>query len=173
MVPTLAVTGAPAPLTISVRASTAGVPSATPLVSVSVPKEFLTATANLTLLPLPAAGLTPSTTYWLVASATGDSGNHYTWPKSTQTTGAATSPDGITWTTQSFGLLFQVYDQSATGHLMNTYEDAGSRWSAFAYDTNGRATVLAEFTQGQTPTGYAVSERNFTYFSNGALNAST
>lgn len=170
---TLAVTGSPAPLAVSLQANVSGAPSGTPLVTTLCPAEFLTGTANPTLLPLPATGLTTSTTYWIVAGAVGDASNHYSWSKSNQTSGTSTSTGGTTWTPQTYGSVFQVYDQSATGSLINTYEDSGARWTAFAYDNSGRATVLAEFTQGQTPTGYAVSERSFTYFSNGALGSTT
>lgn len=160
---TLAVTGTPAPLTVSLQANVAGAPSGTPLVTTLVPREFLSGTPNATLIPLPATGLTASTTYWIVANAVGDASNYYSWSKSNQVAGTSTSANGTTWTAQAYGLLYQVYDQTPVQPLVNTWEDGGARWTAFAYDTSGRPSVIAEYTAGQSATGYATSLRSLAY----------
>lgn len=160
---TFAVTGAPLPLAVSLYANSLGAPSGSPIVTTLVPKEFLSGTASVVTIPLPASGLAAAATYWIVAQANGDASNYYTWSQSNQTSGASTSPTGATWTAQTYGLLHQVFDQSGVGPLTATWEDGGARWTAYAFDTIGRPNIIAEYTAGQTPAGYLTSLRNLTY----------
>lgn len=160
----LAVTGSPAAWTISLQADNgSGAPSGTPLVTTQIPKELVSAGSSVTVL-LPAAGLTAGAVYWVVAQAVGDSSDFFTWDKSNQTSGASTSPNGTTWTAQSYGLLFQVWDGTVTGALAGMFEDAGARWTLFSY-ASGLLSGVAEWTAGQTPAGYAWSSRSLTYSS--------
>lgn len=156
--------------TVSLYTDNAGVPSTTILVSTAVTTEYAnlasggTPTISLTY-PLPAAGLSPSTRYWIVVAPAGTAGAHFTWYQSNQTAGAFTSTNGTTWTAQTYGLLFKVYDQAASGLLTCTWEDSGARWTARGYNTNGLVSTYAEFTTGQTATGYLQSYRNLGYTS--------
>ena len=159
---TAAVTGTPAPWTVSIQADSAGAPSGTALVSAAVPKEFLSGTAAAQLVMLPVTGLTASTTYWIVAEAAGDVSNYFTWSKSNQVSGASTSSNGTTWTAQAYGLLYQVWDQSTVAPLAGTWEDSGARWTALAY-TSGQVTGIKEYTAGQAANGYTVSARTLSW----------
>lgn len=156
--------------TLSLQADSAGAPSGTALSSTTVYTEYAYAASShgvasaLVSYPLPATGLTASGTYWLVLSAAGSGGNHYTWEESTAGTGASTSTNGTSWTAQAFGFRYQVYDASAVAPLLGTWEDSGARWSAMAY-TSGELTSLYEFTTGQTAAGYMSSARTLTYSS--------
>jgi hypothetical protein len=143
-------------------------------VSVTVSAEYSYAAPSVMVVPLPVAGLTPSTTYWLVAAPVGDAVNHYFWNKSNQASGSSTSPNGTAWTAQAYGLTFQVFDQSASGLLTCTWEDGGARWTWLAYNTTAginQITEYAEYTAAQN-SSYVQSFRNFAY-SNGLLTGVT
>lgn len=157
---TLAVTGTPTPLTVGLYANAAGAPTGSALVSVAVPAEFLTGAPAALSIPLPAA-VTASTTYWIVTTAVGDVSDYFSWSKSNQVSGASTSPDGITWTAQAYGLLFQIYDQTVTGALAHTFEDAGARWTGLGY-TSSQLAKLQEYTAAQA-SGYVESNRTLSY----------
>lgn len=156
------VTGSPAPWTVSLQANSSGAPSGIPLVSVTFPKEFADASFTFRAMMLPITGLTPSATYWIVATAAGDGSDYFSWNKSNQTSGVSTSPDGSTWTGQAYGLLYQVWDGSAAGPLAGTWEDSGARWTSMSY-SSGSLTEISEWTAGQTANGYCVSERALSY----------
>lgn len=162
---TLAETGAPAPLTVSLYATLSGAPTGSPLVSTVVPREFLTGTAAALSIPL-LATVTASTTYWIVTTAVGDPSDLYSWSKSNQTSGASTSTNGTTWTAQTYGLLFQVYDQSTSSGLVHTFEDAGARWTGLSYNTSNQITRVQEYTAAQA-SGYIQANRALSY--SGAL----
>lgn len=161
------------PTTLSLYASSGGAPSGSPLASVTMTAEYVQGAPLLVTFPLPVTGLAASTTYWLVLAPAGDATYAYTWFKSTQTSGASTSTDGTTWTAQGYGLVFEVYDQTASGLLTATWEDAGARWTWTGYVTGtNQVQQYAEYTVGQTASGYMQSLRNFSY-SNGLLTGVT
>lgn len=160
---TLAVTGSPTPLTVGLYANSGGAPTGSALVSAAVPKEFLTGTGTAFSIPLPAT-VTASTTYWIVTTAVGSAGNLFSWSKSNQTSGASTSANGTAWTAQAYGLLYQVYDQTATGNLTHTFEDSGARWTGLGYNTNNSVKSLQEYTVAQS-SGYIQANRTLTYSS--------
>lgn len=157
-------TGSPSPWTFSIQASSGGAPSGTALVSAALPKEFLTGSPAAQAVMLPVTGLTASTTYWIVAQAVGDGSDFFTWSKSNQTSGASTSTNGTSWSTQTYGLLFKVFDQSPVTPLAGTWEDSGARWTALAY-TSSQLTGIEEYTVGQAVNGYTVSSRALSYTS--------
>jgi hypothetical protein len=118
---------------------------------------------TLVTFPVPLTGLTASTLYAIVTAPSGASGTQdYTWTKSNQTSGAFTSTNGTAWTTQTYGFQFQVFDQSAVGPLMATWEDAGSRWVWIGYSTSASMRFLSEYTAAQA-SGYIQSNRTLTY----------
>lgn len=161
-------TGLLPPTTLSIRANNAGAPSSTVLKSVTIASEYVASGPTTSIFPLPVTGLTASTTYWLVITASGDAGHHFNWSKSNQVSGCSTSPDGITWTPQAFGLLYEVWDQTISGITpILSYEDDGARWTSMVYNPDNTVAVIAEYTAGQTATGYSQSYRNITY-SNGS-----
>lgn len=154
-----AVTGSPAPWTVSLQADAAGQPSGTALASVQYPKE-LAATVTAALVP---SACTASTQMWIVAEAVGDVSDYFTWAKSSAGSGAMTSPDGVTWTAQSYGLRYVVYDQSTVPPLIGIVEDSGARYTLFGWSGTGEPVLVEEFTSGQTQGGYSVSARTLTY----------
>ncbi len=160
---TAKVTGTPAPLSVSIQATSSGAPSGTALVSTSLPKEFLTGSAAAVSVMLPVTGLTASTTYWIVANAVGDASDYFTWSKSNQTSGASTSTNGTAWTAQAYGLLYAVYDATPAEPLAGTWEDSGARWTSLAYNAGGQLTAIGEYTAGQSAAGYTASARALAY----------
>lgn len=160
---TLAETLSPAPLTVGLYANSAGAPTGAALVSVNVPKEFLTGSATAFSIPLPAT-VSASTQYWIVTSPVGDASNFFTWSKSNQVSGASTSTNGTTWTAQGYGLLYKVFDQSTTLPLLHTFEDSGARWTSLTYNGSNQISGLAEYTAAQA-SGYVQSNRTVSYSS--------
>lgn len=161
---TLAVTGSPGPLSVSVCADNAGVPSSTVLAGpVSIPAQFVPGTAGTVSVPLPGLTVAAGTSYWVVAQPAGDASDFYAWSRANGTSGAATSSDGVTWTAQAYNLLFQVWDDTAVLPLVHTWEDAGARWTGMTANAQGRPTSVQEFTAGQTASGYASSSATVAY----------
>jgi hypothetical protein len=153
---------------ISLQADSAGAPSGTALVTAQLPKEFLGSSFAWQMVALPVSGLTASAQYWIVASSQGDPSNHYSWQWSNQVSGSSTSSNGTTWTPQSNGLMYQVYDATTVMPLAGTWEDNGSRWTALTSNASGQVTAIEEYTAGQAANGYAASARSLSY-SNGLL----
>lgn len=149
---------------ISIYATAGGAPTGAPLVSVTAAPEYVTfAGGGLVVFPVPVTGLTAGTTYAIVIGPSGASATQdYTWAKSNQTSGAYTSANGSSWAAQAYGFQFAVYDQSALGQLVATFEDAGARWTALTYNTNGTPHTLSEYTAAQGG-GYLQATRTFTY----------
>jgi hypothetical protein len=161
-----------APTSVALYANAGGAPSGTPLISVAYTAEYAyqasgggVATTRVRI-PMPISGLTASTTYWLVVAAAGTAGSSYVWNKSDQTSGASTSPNGTTWTSQSYGLLFTVNDQTAAGAIRTTWADGGARWTMCTYNASEQISAYYEYTAGQTTAGYVQSCRSFTYSGN-------
>lgn len=153
------VTGSPAPWTVSLQADAGGQPSGTALASVTYPSQLAVSTVTA-LLP---SAVTASAQYWIVAAATGDAGDYFSWDKSSATTGALTAPDGVTWTAQSYGLRYSVYDQSTVPPLIGICEDSGARFTLLAWAGSYGPTTVQEYTAGQLPAGYAESSRTLSY----------
>lgn len=155
------------PSTIGIWTNSGGAPG-TPLVTTTLTAEYA---RSITLgvdtvyvsYPVPVTGLTPSTTYWIVTTPAGDPTNHYTWRQSASASGASTSPDGVTWTAQTFGFQYQVFDRTVTGNRIHTWEDSGARWTWTRYNNNGTVSRTGEYTAGQTSSGYLQSMRIFNY----------
>lgn len=160
----LDLTGTPAPTTVSIQANSASAPSGTALVSSVLPKEFVTGSFAQVNIMLPVTGLTASATYWIVVNQAGDASDYFSWEYSNQTSGCSLSTNGTSWTAQSQGLLYQVYDQTAAGPLTGTWEDSGARWTGLSY-TSGLVTGLTEYTAGQTAAGYTAGKRTLSYSS--------
>lgn len=157
------VTGAPSLLTLTIQANNGGVPSGAPLVTTMVPTSWLNTSNNTYTFPLPCTGLTVSTQYWIVVSWTGTTGNVYTFTQSNQTSGALTSTNGSTWTTQAYGILYGVYDQTLSLPLIHTWEDDGNRITWLPTNAAGYIGSLEEFTQDPSGASGLYSFRNITY----------
>lgn len=153
------------PLTVSLYADTGGLPSGSPLATTTVGCEYVYTAPFWVPLLLPTT-VTPGVTYHIVTTAVGTTTGYYAWQQSNQQSGAATSPDGTTWTPAAYGLMYQVYDQSAAGPAVGIIEDGGARWTQLTYTPAGQLATISEFTAGQAG-GYLYSTRALTY--NGAL----
>lgn len=157
----MAATGSPAPWQVTLQQGSAGVPSGTALAAAQLGPAGIAGPSSSVTILLPASGLAASTQYWIVTEAAGDSSDYFSWFKSSSTSGAATSADGVTWTAASYGLLYQVYDGSPVGSLVGIYEDGGARSTVLSY-SSGLVAGIAEITAGQAG-GYAASERTLSY----------
>lgn len=156
------------PLTVSLCASSFNAPSTTVLAQSSVLETTVYMSPFWLNIPMLATNLSPSTPYWIVVTMVGSGTAYYALQQSNQVNGCSTAPDGVTWTPQNFGLMYQVYDASANPNsiIQGFSEDGGARTVAFTW-TNGFLTGLAETTQTQGG-GALVSNRTITY-SNGQI----
>ncbi len=160
--------------TVGLYANSGGAPTGSPIVSTTVTTEYTNAvtggvTTVYVTVPLPATGLTPSTTYWIVVAAAGGASFNYTWRRSAAVSGASTSTNGTTWTAQAYGFGYQVWDQTATGPLVSAWFENGGRYTVTNWNTNQTPKFYAEYTVGQTAAGYLQSYRTFSYGANGLL----
>jgi hypothetical protein len=157
--------------TLSLYANSAGAPTGSALVSTTLTAEYAnlasggTATNRL-VYPLPVTGLTAATQYWLVLHSTASTGA-YTWYRSNQASGASTSTNGTAWTAQAYGLVYQVFDQTASGLLTAVWEDSGARWQALTYSGVSEIATVGQYTLAQAG-GYVQGYRAMSY-SNGLL----
>lgn len=157
------------PLTVSLYADSSGTPTGSALATTSVGEQYVYSSPFWLPIPFAVTGLTASTPYWIITSPAGTGSAYYAWQRSNQTSGAATSPDNTTWTTQTYGLMYEVYDLTAgTGSVPQfLYDDAGARWALITYDAFGRISTLTEYCAAQNGTPLQ-SVRTFTY-TNGFL----
>jgi hypothetical protein len=156
------------PTTVSLQTSSSSHPSGTPLVSTTITAEYVSLAPTYITVPLPYTGLTASTQYWIVVNSAGNATYAYTWLTSNQTSGASTSTNGTTWSAQTYGFLYRVYDKTATGLRTASWDDSGARWTWTAYNTDNQISSYAEYTAGQTTAGYLQSFRSMSY-TNGLL----
>lgn len=157
-----------APLVVTLYADSGGLPTGPALATATLTSTFVYTAPFWLTVPLVATGLTPSTFYHIVVQEVGSGSHYYAWQQSNTGFGALTAPDGVTWTTQAYGLMYQVFDLSGTGQLVSIIEDGGTRWSQLSYNGQGLLSQIVEYTVGQTATGYLQGTRTLTY-TNGFL----
>lgn len=160
------VTATISPLTVSLYANFAGAPTGSLLATASVTEPYVYSSPFWVQIPLMASGLSGSTLYWIVINEVGTSGAHYVFQENNQVAGALTAPDGITWTAQTYGLMYQIFDTTASGQLTQMIDDDGAKITNLTY-TSGLLTGITEYTAGQSGTTF-ISSRTLTY-SNGTL----
>lgn len=154
------------PLTVSLYAASSQLPVGSALASTTVTEPYIYGQPFWMSVPLLATGLASSAQYCLVVSGAGSSSAYYVWQKSNQASGAATSTDGATWTAQPYGLMYQVYDTTASGLIQSLVDDNGARITNFTW-SGSTITGISEYTVAQGG-GTLVSTRTLTY-SNGLL----
>jgi len=151
------------PLTVSLYASSSGFPTGAPLATTQLAEQAVYSAPFWLPVTLNATGLTPSTVYQLVVSPAGTGTAYYAWQHSNQSGNASTSPDGVTWTAQTYGLMYRVYDLSGvTGPPLYLIDDSGARVTSLTYDTLGHLITVTEQTDTQGG-GSFFSTRTLTY----------
>jgi hypothetical protein len=160
------ITATISPLTVELYASTFGVPTGSPLAVATVTETYVYSQPFWCSIPLAVSGLTASTQYQLVVSPVGTSSAYYAWQQSNSLFGASTSPDNATWTAESYGLMYEVYDSSGTtGNATYLVDDGGARFVQFTYNANGTPATITEYTQTQNGAGISQT-RSLTYSGN-------
>lgn len=154
-------------LTVALYADGNGLPAGSPIVSTNISNNYVYTAPFWVSIPLPATGLTPSTQYHIVTNLVGNASHYYTWQQSNQTSGAATSPDGNVWTFSTFGMMYQVLDQTSTGSITTVFEDNGALFTTLTYNTVGQITGVTQFVTAQGG-GYLQSSGTLSY-TNGIL----
>lgn len=161
---TLAASGSPGPLVVGVYADAAGVPGALIAGPVSLAAGFVGASAAAVSIPMPGLAVSSGVSYWIVAQPAGDVSDYFSWSRASGSSGAATSPDGVSWTAQAYNLLFQVWDDTAVLPLVHAWEDSGARWSTLgAYTGTGQPGALQEYTVAQGSGRYLSSAATLAY----------
>jgi hypothetical protein len=152
------------PITFSIYADLGGLPTGSALVSNTVSNNYVYSSPFWVTIPLPVGGLASLTTYHIVATMVGTASHYYVWQRSNQGTGAATSVNGgATWVAQTYGLMYQILDQTNTGLIQYIYEDGGARTIQLSYNSQNRPTQITEFTSAQATAGYLQGTRNINY----------
>lgn len=159
---TLAVTGSPGPLTMTMQTDTAGHPSAVISSTTLIPNAFVPGAAGQLSVPIAPTSWNSGSTYWLVFNAVGDVSNFYAISRTTAASGASTSANGTSWTGQAYGLYYQRFDTSVVPPLAHTYEDTGARWTTVGRNANTTVNKLSEYNVAQNA-GFFQSVRSFAY----------
>lgn len=152
------------PITFSIYADQGGLPIGSALVSNTVSNNYVYSSPFWVTIPLPVGGLASLTTYHIVATMVGNASHYYVWQRSNQGGGAATSVNGgSTWVAQTYGLMYQIFDQTNTGLIQYIYEDGGARTIQLGYNSLNMPTQITEFTQAQATSGYLQGTQNINY----------
>lgn len=154
-------------MTIGIYANSAGAPTGSAILSVQATAEYVNPSPSFVLFPMPITGLSTATQYWIVTTPSGTVSNNFSWGKSNQTSGTSTSTNGTTWTAQTYGSLYAVYDQNIVAPVAALWEDSGARWQALYYNTQNEVSDLGQYTVAQN-SSYVQGFKALTY-SNGLL----
>lgn len=160
------------PLTVSLYASDSSVPTGSALVTVQVPEQYVFNSSPWVSIPLGATGLTAAAPYCIVATGPGTAGAHYTWNLSNQVSGAASSTDGVNWTAQAYGLIYEVFDATNVWPPVAVIEDGGARLTALTWNAAIQLTGIGEYVQAQDGTTLTTT-RTLSYASGGTLTGVT
>ncbi len=160
--------GTGADVTISLRADSAGSPSASSIISRTFPAEFPDTTSRWVTFPLYASGLTASATYWIVISMGGDGTNRLVTSMSGSATPyAKTSVNGSSWSATSTQMMFKVHQGNNGMKYIGWEEDSGARLGELRYNADARVDRVAEYV------GTFRNVRTLTYDSIGNLTGVT
>jgi hypothetical protein len=160
-----AITNNITPLTVGIYADSGGEPSGTSLGTATLVETSVYASGFWVVMLLPVTGLTGNTPYHIVVSPAGTSTAYYVWQQNNQVAGASISTDAVAWEDQTFGFMYRVYDQGATGGSKWQYvlEDTATRWTNMTYDGSNTLTGITEYTVDQTGSGSVQYSRTLTY----------
>lgn len=155
-----------APLTVGLYADLAGQPTGSALATATVSCQYVYSQPFWVSVPLSAA-VSSSATYHLVTNLVGTAGHYYVWQQSNQTQGAATAPDGVTWTNQTYGLMYEVFDQTASGQLLSISEDSGQVITTLTYTALGQIATVTQY--AVTQSGGSITSSGTLSYTNGLL----
>lgn len=139
-------------ITVTLVADAFGVPGTTPLASVSLQSTYVYSAPFWVTAPL-SATVTPSTAYWVTVNPVGSTSAYYVWQRSVDAAGASVSTDGVSWMSQSHGLMYRVFAQGDSNNGSPTLinEDSGARLTTLTYDASTDAlTGLSVVTLNST-----------------------
>lgn len=155
-----------APLTVGLYADSGGLPSGSALATATVSSQYVYSQPFWAVIPLTAT-VTASTTYHLITNLVGSASHYYAWQQSNQTTGVATAPDGVTWTQQPYGLMYEVLDQTASGQLLSISEDNGQLITTLTYNSVGQIATVSQY--AATQTGSSITSSGTLSYTSGLL----
>lgn len=153
-------------LTVSIYADSSGQPLGPALASATISNNYVYTSPFWVSIPMPLT-VTPSTVYHIVTNLVGSTGHYYVWQQSNQTSGSATAPDGVTWSFQAYGLMYQILDQTSTGLVTAIAEDNGSKFTSISYTNLNQVSTVTEFVTAQA-SSYIQSSGTLSY-TNGLL----
>jgi hypothetical protein len=153
------------PLVVSIYADSGGFPTGSALATSFLTETAIYASGFWVVFLIPVSGLSAATPYHIVTSPAGVSGvKYYVWQESVTPGGALTSSDGADWTFEPFGLMYQVYDQTASGLLQYVVSDNGLRKTTYGYPgSSSLISSITEYTVDQTGTSSVTYTRSLTY----------
>lgn len=154
------------PVTVGLYADLGGVPTGSALATATVSCQYVYSSPFWLQVPFGAA-VTASTTYNVVVSPVGSSSHYYVWQQSNQSQGAATAPDGVTWTTQAYGLMYEVFDATSTGQLLAISEDGGQLVTQFTYTSLGQIATVTQYAATQSSS--SITSSGTLSYTNGLL----
>lgn len=166
------VTATITPLTVSLYLSSSGIPTGNPLITTALTEQLVYNSSFYVTIPINITGLTPSTEYCIVISPAGTGTQYYVWQQNNQTSGGATSPDGVNWSPENFGFMYKVYDDTGlTGSPIIITDDGGAKIVTITYNTNGQPLTIVEQVISQSGT-FFLSSRTFSYNGNTLIGVS-
>ena len=155
-----------APLTVGLYADSGGQPTGSALATATVTCPYVYSSPFWVSVPL-STTVSSSATYHLVTNLVGTAGHYYVWQQSNQAQGAATAPDGATWTNQTYGLMYEVFDQTASGQLLSISEDSGQVITTLTYTALGQIATVTQY--AVTQSGSSISSSGSLSYTNGLL----
>ena len=160
------------PIVVGIYATAGNIPTGSALVLTQLPCMYVYSSSFWVTVPLPLTGLGVNTPYAIVTYPVGTSTNYYALQHSDQTSGTYTSTDGATWTAQTYGLMYRIYDgtgplSGSSGSPSFIYDDNSAQITRLTYNANGSVSSILKQTITQDGT-YFQSSRSFSY-TNGLL----
>lgn len=154
------------PLTVALYADAGGLPSGPALASAVVSCQYVYGQPFWLQVPL-GVTVTASTVYHVATNLVGTSSHYYLWQQSNQLQGAAVAPDGVQWSLASYGLMYEVLDNTAAGQLMAVSEDAGALITQFTYTARGLVATVTQ--HALTQSGSSITSSGSLTYTNGLL----
>lgn len=151
-------------LSVSIYPSLSGSPTGSPLATVTVTETYVYSASFWVPIPLTLTGLTTGTDYHIVTGIVGDASHFYAWQRSSQTSGAFTSTDALSWFPAAYGMMYKVNEPGGTSTLVRLIsEDNSARTTQITYDASNQLSSMIQFTQTQGGSGSFLTTPTLTY----------